>query len=92
MCSSHVVGEVVYFGAMKQVHLLDCETLTQMCSVETTEWVFALCMLDEQTLICGQSYGYIDIVRVHKSRGTGLISLQVILKTKFEQVSHIFSI
>ena len=47
VCSSLVVGEVVYFGAMKQVHLLECETLNQLSSIETTEWVFAMCMLDE---------------------------------------------
>lgn len=53
VCSSLVLGEISFFGAMKKVHALDSRTLKQVAAIETTEWVFAMCMLDDQTLICG---------------------------------------
>lgn len=50
-----------------------------------------MCMLDDQTLICGQSYGYIDIVRVSRDRASGRVQLNMLLKTKFDQISHIYT-
>jgi hypothetical protein len=82
VCSSLTQGEHAFLGAMKQVHLLDCDSLKNIATIETTEWVFAMCMLDDSTLICGQSYGYLDLVKVNRqSSGT---SLETVLKTKFE--------
>jgi len=47
VCSSLVVGELAFFGAMRQAHVLDSKTLKQITAIDTTEWVFALCMLDD---------------------------------------------
>jgi len=53
MCSSLVMGEFLFIGAMKMVHLLNAHTLEYYDRISTSEWVFSLCLLDDYTLICG---------------------------------------
>ena len=86
MCSSLVVGDCLLIGAMKTVYLLNAKTLQILHEIQTSEWAFTLCMIDEQTLVCGQSFGYIDLIKIFPAR------LETLLKTKFENVSHIYTI
>ena len=86
MCSSLVVGDILLIGAMKSVYLLNAKTLEILNEIPTSEWAFSLCMIDESTLVCGQSFGYIDLIKIFPAR------LETILKTKFEKASHIYAI
>jgi hypothetical protein len=86
MCSSLVVGEILFIGAMKTVYMYNADTMEELSSISTSEWVFSLCMLDDHTLICGQSYGFIDIIKVQK------LKMSTALRTKFERSSHIYAI
>jgi hypothetical protein len=88
MSASLVVGDLLFIGAMKAVYMLNAHTLEFLDQAPTSEWVFSLCMLDDYTLLAGQSYGYLDLLGVNSS----LTKINTLLKTKFDKVSHIYAL
>ena len=88
MCCSLVVDMFLFIGGMQKVYMLSTTSLELISSVATSEWVFSLCQLNFETIMCGQSYGYIDCVQIWSEPR----KLHTMIKSKFEQCSHIYNI
>ena len=68
--------------------MLDSTKLQVLSNVVINEWAFCIEILNSETIICGQSFGYLNVIQCD---GEGEY-LKTLIKTKFQAISHIYTI
>ena len=64
---SLVVGNLLFVGTEeKMLYLVDALTFELLDRIMTNSYIFTICAIDEQTVVCGEYQGNIDVLRVKK--------------------------
>lgn len=59
--------------------MIDLESLEILDRIETQSYIFSICRIDDNTIVCGQYQGFVDVLRVTKKLNLQKISEQKLL-------------
>lgn len=66
---SLVIENHLFIGTEeKLLYLVDVSTLEIVDQIQTQSYIFSIAKIDRNTVVCGQYQGYIDILRVSKTK------------------------
>jgi hypothetical protein len=60
----------------------------QVKYLKTKAGVRSLCVVNRDTLICGENEGWIDVIRITEDYRT----LEIVISKKFDKLGHIYQI
>ena len=64
---SLVVNDLLFIGTEeKMLYLVDALTFEILDRIMTQSYIFTMCVIDEDTIICGEYQGNVDVIRVRK--------------------------
>lgn len=77
---SLVVEDLLYIGTEeKMLYLVDALTFEILDRIMTQSYIFTMCRLDINTIICGEYQGNVDVIKVHKHEQLLKVSSQKLL-------------